>query len=118
MGSLWGVDQRSTSMLQEEVDEEMVCQHCEEACWLKEDPCAMAEMKKRMTLMRRARKEKRVKMKKMGRMRGKREKRVEEKKVKTTMTMKKARKKKLLKRKVATPRSSPSMSIPKSIIDS
>ena len=35
-------------MLQEEVDEEMVCQHCEEACWLKEDPCAMAEMKKRM----------------------------------------------------------------------
>ena len=26
----------------------MVCQHCEEACWLKEDPCAMAEMKKRM----------------------------------------------------------------------
>ena len=35
-------------MLREEVDEEMVCQHCEEACWLKEDPCAMAEMKKRM----------------------------------------------------------------------
>ena len=26
----------------------MVCQHCDEACWLKEDPCAMAEMKKRM----------------------------------------------------------------------
>merc|ERR1712013_364791 len=48
MGSLWGVGQRSRSMLQEEVDEEMVCQHCEEACWLKEDPCAMAEMKKRM----------------------------------------------------------------------
>ena len=35
-------------MLEEEVDEEMVCQHCDEACWLKEDPCAMAEMKKRM----------------------------------------------------------------------
>merc|ERR1711962_512873 len=48
MGSLWGVGQRSTAMLEEEVDEEMVCQHCEEACWLKEDPCAMAEMKKRM----------------------------------------------------------------------
>ena len=30
------------------MDEEMVCQHCDEACWLKEDPCAMAEMKKRM----------------------------------------------------------------------
>merc|ERR1712223_1026819 len=49
MGSLWGVGQRSRSiMLEEEVDEEMVCQHCDEACWLKEDPCAMAEMKKRM----------------------------------------------------------------------
>ena len=26
----------------------MVCQHCDAPCWLKEDPCAMAEMKARM----------------------------------------------------------------------
>ena len=31
-----------------EDEEEMVCQHCDSPCWLKEDPCAMAEMKRRM----------------------------------------------------------------------
>ena len=33
---------------EEEDEEEMVCQHCDSPCWLKEDPCAMAEMKRRM----------------------------------------------------------------------
>ena len=39
---------RPESRMEVEEEEEMVCQHCDTPCWLKEDPCAMAEMKRRM----------------------------------------------------------------------
>ena len=39
---------RPESRMEVEEEEEMVCQHCDTPCWLKEDPCAMAEMKARM----------------------------------------------------------------------
>ncbi len=35
-------------MHREDLPEECVCQHCDLPCWLTEDPCVEAEMRRRM----------------------------------------------------------------------